>query len=180
MITKINRVITWIGTVSGAVNLVLTCVLIGVWQWTGNPWETWGGVVLTILLITGAPLLGEIRYEGSDMKPIIEPSLKVKRFVRASTVGLFLLAGVGVYVELTAKAYESSGMDANILLLSLFLSWFCLTCYVYGIRVLYSEKLLAVSRNPGFLFERDRLRKYLEEKRKERQSAENGVGKDAP
>lgn len=180
VIAKLNRVITWIGALSGAVNLVLTCVLIGVWQWNGNAWETCGAVVLTTLILTAAPLVAEIRYDGSDMEPIIVPSLEVKRFVRAVTAGLFLLAFVGVYVELTDKANESSGVDGGILVLSLFLSWVCLTCYVYGIRVLYSEKVLAVSRNPRFLFQRDRLREYLEEKRKERQSIESGGGKDAP
>jgi hypothetical protein len=123
-------------------------------------------VLLVAVLLIGLPVKWAIRYEDSDF----EPPMKESRATRKSSRS-------GILVLLVYTALRPIGSLERLydlfLGITLLLSWTFLTVYLYGPKVICSERFLAISRHPIFLFRRHLLRRYLKSK------VRNAVEKDS-
>jgi len=117
-------------------------------------------------------LVNSIRYEESDLQPLIKPSRPVKIISRAIAFSLFIFAIVDYVVILNKPQNERDDAVFSELALAflLFASWLSLALYVFGLKVFFSEKYIAISRNLIFLFRPDLLDRYLKDKGNENDS----------
>ena len=163
-----KRILTYIGAIISLAAFVCSAISgCEIWMLNLQPSRDATIVALVAVIFLIFPLVNSIRYEESDLQPLVKASKVVRIISRLIALGLFVFAVV-VFVGVLNK--PQNGRDEAVTnefgtAFLLFASWLSLVCYVFGLRVLFSEKLLAISRNPIFLFRPDLLARYLNDKK---------------
>jgi hypothetical protein len=136
---------------------------VGVWMallgFSSNPcyYDNTLSLLLVAVVLIGLPVKWAIRYEDPDFEPLLKVSPATRKWSRG---GILVLL---VYTALRPVASLQRLYDL-LLGITLLLSWTFLTVCLCGPRVICSERFLAISRHPIFLFRRDLLRRYLKSK----------------
>jgi len=169
---KVLKFISYIGSAGSLAALLATLIsAVQIWLLHIHPtMDLMIGAIITTLVFM-LPLKFSLRHgdDGSwDFKPIIRPNETVKIIVRL--IALALVIGVITCFVVAFDMPKDKRNDASTYLAGIplmsFLSYYCLVLYVFGLEVIYGEKVLAVSRHLYFLFNRNALRRYLRDKRK--------------
>ena len=164
---KLIRFLSYVGAVCGVVGFCfgVALSLLAALSVSLKLWDGAAVIVMFALLGVSVPIVFEVKDEDWHRDPIILPGKSTKFVIRG--VGVFLLlviigeVGVGITLQITTSREFTSLLIANGVM---FWSWLIFALYVFGVRVIYSERWLAISRQPLFLFNRKRLEKYLKEK----------------
>jgi hypothetical protein len=172
----IGRAVSFSGAVGSATVFVASAAL-GTDRWLLGGEPRWGAdcAVLMPLLFLALPISYKLKNEAPALAPIIQPSGAARTASRGTAV-ILLLHTVVRAVLLACSKSMSRLYDAG-LAGTICASWLLTICYLYGVRVVCSERYLAISRNPIFLFRRDLLEQYLKDR--ERYNAESDTGQSS-
>lgn len=156
-VTTLKRILAYSGAVcSAAVFLVGTGMLL-----LGSASNPRCGDTLCVLLIVvvliALPVKWAVRYEEYEFKPLMKASSAARKLSRSAI--LTILA----YTAFSQIGSVERGYDFCLGLILLF-SWTCLMVYLYGLGMICSERFLAISRHPIFMFRRALLERYLKTK----------------
>lgn len=117
------------------------------------------------MIIFCLPLKFELRDEDWNRLPLIAPNPAVKLVVRIGAIALLAFALVSMFICLSEREGHNKASDRSLYVMGIAvvasMSWICLTAYAFGVQTLLSEKALAISRHPIFLFRRDLLEIHL-------------------
>jgi NADH:ubiquinone oxidoreductase subunit 2 (subunit N) len=144
----------------------------GTWMTLGalssKPHYYWNtlSVLLVVLVLMVLPVKWAIRYEESELEPLIKASRVAARLNGSTSLALLLNAAFWGYCALRRRGSREEAYDL-CLALTLLVSWTLMMVYLFGLRIICSERFLAISRHPIFLFRRDLLSRYLKSKNPE-------------
>ena len=162
-----KRFLTYFGTMlSGCV--LISSVVLGIEKWwlNFNPNLDLMVTAMIILVALMFPLINSLRYEESDLKPLLKPSPVFKIISKIISLGLLIFLIDRFYLVLyLPKNERGDGILYEFCVpFMIFISWSSLVLYCFGLRSLFSERIIAVSRHPIFLIRKDLLLQYLNHK----------------
>jgi hypothetical protein len=121
--------------------------------------------IIVLLLPLGFSLRD---VENWDFQPIIKPGRTLAILVRLLAFGLLTALVIRFVAAFNAPKPQRDDRLAYAVMvpLVLFFSYYCFVSYMFGLAVIFGETILATSRNPYLLFNRNALRRYLRYKKK--------------
>jgi hypothetical protein len=162
-----KRFLTCSGTIlSGCVLIASVASGIEKWCLNINPNLDLSVTAMILLIALMFPLINSLRYEESDLKPLVNPSRVFKIVSKIISLGLLFFSINRFYLVLCMPKNERGDgiLYQFCVAFMIFISWSSLVLYCFGLRSLFPERIIAVSRHPIFLFRKDLLLQYLNHK----------------
>ena len=161
----LGDLLSYSGALISGLDFTISLALIVSWLSSSSDphWTVLHATVITLIIVI-IPVRNQLWHEDSELRPIFTPSAVSKSLSRLIS---FILAVVALVQVAFVLMFGTPTNDLEVyipaLSVMMWLSWMCLVTYVFGIRVICSDKLLALTRS-SMILRIARFIKYLKGK----------------